>query len=372
MVIERRPGGSESLNTALSLSALNFGQSVIFSAGVSASLLLAANEVIAGRMSVGDMVMVHGLLFQLTMPLSILGSVYNMTRQATVDMNALMRLFGEVPAVCSSPSALPLPVPFRGRIELDGVRFGYSAERLLLRDVSFAVEPGQTCAIVGASGSGKSTVLRLLYRFYDVHAGAVRVDGVDVRHVDLDSLRGAIAVIPQDVVLFNDTIEFNLRYGRPGASREEVEAAARDAQIHEAIERMPDGYQTLVGERGLKLSGGEKQRVAIGRAMLKDAPVLLCDEATSAVDTVTESEIFAALRSIARAPNRQRTCIMIAHRLSTVVDADLIVVLRAGTVVETGTHAALLARGGEYAELWRMQASSSRGVTADAEETAAA
>ena len=233
---------------------------------------------------------------------------------------------------------------------------GSAAHPPLLRDVSFTVEPGQTVAIVGGSGSGKSTILRLLYRFYDPRAGCIRIDGQDLRTLDLDSVRRVLGVVPQDVVLFNDTVEYNLRYGAPDASTEQVEAAARHAQVHDAVTRMPDGYNTIVGERGLKLSGGEKQRIAIGRAMLRDPPILLCDEATSAVDTVTESQIFSGMRSLSRdRRDRRQTCIMIAHRLSTVVDADKILVLQRGRVAEEGTHAQLVALGGEYAKLWAVQ-----------------
>jgi len=277
--------------------------------------------------------------------------------------------------------ALPLTLS-GGRVTFDNVHFGYGSAAAsaaaavaggadgaggaeaaegdaqpLLRGVSFAVEAGQTVAIVGGSGSGKSSILRLLCRFYDPTAGSISIDGQDVREVQLDSLRNVLGVVPQDVMLFNDTIEYNLRYGRPAASADEVEEAARRACIHESITRMPNGYATLVGERGLKLSGGEKQRLAIGRALLRDPPILLCDEATSAVDTVTEAHILKEMRAASRERDGGRqTCIMIAHRLSTVVDADRIVVLQRGRVVEQGTHAELVALGGEYAQLWSMQA----------------
>ena len=328
------------ITTQVTLAGLNFGQAAIFSAGLGLSMMLAAQECAAGRMSVGDLVMVQGLIFQLTVPLQILGTLYTSVRQAATDMQALQELLLQAPKIRSREDAPPLVLPRGGHLAFENVHFGYG--RLqdgapLLRGISFEVAPGQTVAIVGGSGSGKTSILRLLYRFYDPLAGRVLVDGQDLRDLDLDSLRRHIGVVPQDVVLFNDTIEY------------------QQAQLHEAILRMPHGYQTVVGERGLKLSGGEKQRIAIGRALLRDAPILLCDEATSSVDTVTESYIFAQLKALSRRPGRRQTCIMIAHRLSTVVDADCILVVRDGTVVERGTHAELLAESGEYARLWAMQ-----------------
>ena len=351
------------IKTQLTLAGLNFGQTAIFSTGLGFAMMLAASEVVAGRMSVGDVVMVQGLIFQLSQPLNILGFVYNNVRQAATDMSALVKLQQRRPKIISPPDA-PELVLTGGGVTFENVTFGYtdddsggeSSHPPLLRDVSFTVEPGQTVAIVGGSGSGKSTILRLLYRFYDPRAGCIRIDGQDLRTLDLDSVRRVLGVVPQDVVLFNDTVEYNLRYGAPDASTEQVEAAARHAQVHDAVTRMPDGYNTIVGERGLKLSGGEKQRIAIGRAMLRDPPILLCDEATSAVDTVTESQIFSGMRSLSRdRRDRRQTCIMIAHRLSTVVDADKILVLQRGRVAEEGTHAQLVALGGEYAKLWAVQ-----------------
>jgi len=349
---------SAAITTQLTLAGLNFGQSAIFSAGLGVSMMLAAQECAAGRMSVGDVVMVQGLVFQLTVPLQILGTVYTQVRQAATDMQNLRALQLQTPQIASAPEAPPLELPRGGHVVFDNVVFSYSSrpdDPPLLKGLSFEVQAGETVAIVGTSGSGKSSILRLLYRFYDPSSGTITIDGQDVRTVELDSLRRRLGVVPQDVVLFNDTIAYNLRYGRLDATQEEVEQAAKHAQVHDAIVRMPQGYETLVGERGLKLSGGEKQRIAIGRALLRDAPILLCDEATSAVDTVTESSIFGELRALSRRPGRRQTCIMIAHRLSTVVDADRILVVRDGAVVESGTHAELLGLSGEYATLWSMQ-----------------
>ena len=339
-------------------------------------------------MSVGDVVMVQGLVLQLAQPLGILGFVYNSVRQAATDMGNLIKLQETQPKITSPPDAPELLLTQGGGIEFNNVYFGYGDDERkqladgaddaagsvpagsLLQGVSFTVEPGQTVAIVGGSGSGKSTILRLLYRFYDPSRGSISIDGQDLRSVELDSVRRVLGVVPQDVVLFNDTIMYNLQYGRPGASVEEIEQAARHAQIHEAIARMPNGYDTIVGERGLKLSGGEKQRIAIGRALLRNPPILLCDEATSAVDTVTEHQIFADLRALSRGRrDTRRTCVMIAHRLSTVVDADKILVLQRGKVVETGTHAELVALGGEYAMLWAMQHADHAGSAAENPET---
>jgi ABC-type transport system involved in Fe-S cluster assembly fused permease/ATPase subunit len=351
---------SAAITTQLTLAGLNFGQAAIFSLGLGGTMMLAASEAAAGRMSVGDVVMVHGLVFQLTLPLNILGMVYNQVRQASTDMGALIQLQQQLPQVASPPDAPPLRLTQGGRVSFENVHFGYDGldgtPTPLLEGLSFTVEPGQTVAIVGGSGSGKSSILRLLYRFYDPQQGSISIDGQDIREVDLDSMRRVLGVIPQDVVLFNDTIWYNLAYGRPDASVEEVELAARQARIHDAVRRMPAGYETRVGERGLKLSGGEKQRIAIGRVLLRDPQILLCDEATSAMDTVTESQIFRELHAIsANRKDRRRSCIMIAHRLSTVVDADRILVLRSGQIVEEGSHAELVALGGEYAALWAMQ-----------------
>ena len=382
------------IHTQLTLAGLNFGQAAILSGGLGVAMMLAATEVTAGRMSVGDVVMVQGLIFQLAQPLGILGFVYNSVRQATTDMGALIKLQQTQPLIASLPNAPPL-ILNGGGVTFDNVSFGYGdvapstkmntaasgstaangsladapspSPHGLLKGVSFTVEPGQTVAIVGGSGSGKSTILRLLYRFYDPSHGSISIDGQDIRSVELDSVRRALGVVPQDVVLFNDTIMYNLQYGRLDATVEEVERAAQHAQIHEAITRMPNGYDTIVGERGLKLSGGEKQRIAIGRALLRDPPILLCDEATSAVDTVTEHQIFADLRALSSGRrDTRRTCLMIAHRLSTVVDADKILVLQKGRVVESGTHADLVALGGEYAMLWAMQLSGADHTTEDA------
>ena len=340
------------LKTAYSLAFLNFGQSVLITGGLIGVMVLAALGVQAGTLTVGDFVMVNAYMIQITVPLNFLGTVYREIRQSLVDMGEMFDLLDQPAEVTDKPGATPLQVD-GGRIDLEDVRFGYDGDREILKGISLTVPAGQTVAIVGATGSGKSTIGRLLFRFYDVTGGALKIDGQDVRDVTLKSLHAAIGVVPQDTVLFNDTIRYNIGYGRDGASQEQIEQAARDAQIHDFIASLPQGYDTQVGERGLKLSGGEKQRVGIARTLLKDPPILLLDEATSALDSDTEREIQDAL---ARA-GEGRTVITIAHRLSTIAEADRIVVLEAGEIVEQGTHDQLLARQGRYAQLWNRQQS---------------
>ena len=338
------------LKTSYSLAALNFGQALLITAGLTIVMVMAGLQVRAGVLTVGDFVMVNAVMIQITMPLNFLGTVYREIRQALVDMGQMFDLLEQPKEITTKPGAPDLKVT-GGSISLRNIAFSYEAGRQILRDVSLDIPAGQTVAIVGSSGSGKSTIGRLLFRFYDVTGGALSIDNQDVRDVTQSSLQNAIGVVPQDTVLFNDTILYNIAYGRDGASRADVEQAARDAQIHAFIQSLPEGYDTVVGERGLKLSGGEKQRVGIARTLLKNPPILLLDEATSALDSETEHEIQGALAQAGLG----RTVIVIAHRLSTVAEADMIVVLENGVVVETGRHEALLAKAGRYYDLWMLQ-----------------
>ncbi len=337
----------------VSLNMLNLGQAAIIAIGLTAIMLMAAEDMHDGGMTIGKFVLVNTYLIQLYQPLNFLGMVYMTIKQGLVDMEQMFALLKVEQEVVDRPGAMVLPAQgAAGEVRFEAVHFGYQPNREILKGVSFTVPAGHRLAIVGPTGAGKSTISRLLFRFYDVTGGRVLVDGHDVRDMTQDSLRAAIGVVPQDTVLFNDTIRYNIGYGRPSASQEEIEAAARAAQVHDFVLRLPEGYDTRVGERGLKLSGGEKQRVAIARTILKNPRILILDEATSALDTRTEQDIQTALRAVAR----DRTTLVIAHRLSTVVDADEIIVLRDGQIAERGSHAALLARDGVYAQMWAMQA----------------
>ena len=332
------------------LAYLNLGQQAIIALGVTAMMWRAAQGVVDGRMTIGDLVLVNAFLIQLYIPLNFLGVVYREIRQALTDIERMFLLLNENREIADAPDARDLPAGPLG-VDFQSVNFAYDADRPILKDVNFSIAPGRTVAAVGHSGAGKSTLARLLYRFYDVSGGTLRVGGEDVRRLRQASLRAAIGIVPQDTVLFNDSIFYNINYGRPEASAEEVYAAARAAQLHDFIESLPKKYETRVGERGLKLSGGEKQRFAIARALLKNPPIMIFDEATSALDSATERAIQSQLEQAAIG----RTTLIIAHRLSTVMNADEILVFGDGRIIERGTHSALLAAGGHYARMWTLQ-----------------
>ena len=343
------------IKTWISLGWLNFGQAVIFGAGMAVMMLMSAYEVMHGTQTLGDFVFINALLMQLSIPLNFIGSIYREVRQGLTDIEAMFDLLDVKQEVTDAPDAKPLIVK-EGEIRFNHVEFSYDTNRQILKDIDFSVPAGKTVAIVGPSGAGKSTISRLLFRFYDVQKGSITIDGQDIRSVTQKSLRNAIGMVPQDTVLFNDTIAYNIRYGRPDASNEEVKKAAEMAQIGDFIAQLPDGYQSMVGERGLKLSGGEKQRVAIARTILKAPPILILDEATSALDTATELEIQYALDVVSRG----RTTLVVAHRLSTIIGADEILVLKGGRIIERGKHDELLAKDGLYASMWHKQLEASK------------
>ena len=348
------------LKSQSTLSLLNTGQQLIIAVALVAMLWRATEGVVAGRLTLGDLVMVNAFMIQLYIPLNFLGVIYREIKQSLTDLDKMFTLLEKNREVDDAPGALPLQIS-QGHVRFEHVNFAYDAARPILHDLSFEIPAGKTVAVVGPSGAGKSTLARLLYRFYDVGnpvgQGGISIDGQDIRSVTQASLRQAIGIVPQDTVLFNDTVQYNIAYGRPGASKADVEEAARAAHIHNFISATPKGYETMVGERGLKLSGGEKQRVAIARTLLKNPPILIFDEATSALDSANERAIQAELKAVSQG----KTALVIAHRLSTVVDAFQIVVLQAGRVVELGSHAELLAMAGVYAQMWRLQQSGQEG-----------
>lgn len=338
------------VTSGTSLAFLNIGQSLIIACGVTSSMILAAQGVANGTMTIGDFVLVNAYLIQLFMPLNFLGFVYREIKRSLTDMESMFTILSEQAEIKDAPNAKPLIIK-GGTVIFDHVSFSYDPRRPIIKDISFRVESGKTVALVGSSGSGKSTVSRLLFRFYDANKGSITIDGQDLKELTQSSVRAAIGIVPQDTVLFNDTIYYNIAYGRPGAAPVEIEDAARMARIHDFIMGLPDGYQSQVGERGLKLSGGEKQRVAIARTILKRPHILVFDEATSALDSRTEQEILASLREV----SQNHTTLTIAHRLSTIIDADEILVLEGGKIIERGTHSALISKNGRYKDMWDRQ-----------------
>jgi ATP-binding cassette subfamily B protein len=346
---------SDAVNSQTSLSALNFGQALIIAAGVTAIMIMAARGVVEGNMTIGDLVLVNAFLLQLFIPLNFLGVVYSQLKHALTDMHLMFDVLDQQPEIVDRPGAGPLDAG-SAEVRFEQVSFAYSPERPILHDISFTIAAGMKVAIVGPSGAGKSTLARLLFRFYDVNSGRILINHQDISEVTQESLRKAIGIVPQDTVLFNDTLRYNIAYARPDASRDEIEQAVQLAHLTGFIASLPQGYDTVVGERGLKLSGGEKQRVAIARAVLKNPRILVFDEATSSLDSHSEQAILVALREAAA----QHTSLVIAHRLSTIVDADNILVLDSGRIIESGVHPQLIAKGGAYARLWALQQEESR------------